>query len=93
MRGEYKVPGGKLVAVDVEAEDGRITSAAVSGDFFLEPDEALEDIDGAIVGLSATSSSDQIAQAITQVAGTVQDVNEMARNLNQMAEDLTKDQG
>ncbi len=65
MRGEYKVPGGKLVAVDVEAEDGRITSAAVSGDFFLEPDEALEDIDGAIVGLSATSSSDQIAQAIT----------------------------
>ncbi len=65
MRGEYKVPGGKLVAVDVEAEAGRITKAAVSGDFFLEPDEALEDIDGAIVGLSATSSSDQIAQAIT----------------------------
>ena len=65
MRGEYKVPGGKLVAVDVEAEDGRIASAAVSGDFFLEPDEALDDINGAIIGLSATSSADQIAHAIT----------------------------
>lgn len=65
MRGEYKVPGGKLVAVDIEAEDGRITFATVSGDFFLEPDEALEDIGGAIVGLSSTSTSEQIAQAIT----------------------------
>ena len=35
MRGEYKVPGGKLVAVDVEVSDGRIAMAAVSGDFFL----------------------------------------------------------
>lgn len=69
MRGEYKVPGGKLVAVDVEAEAGRITKAAVSGDFFLEPDEALEDIDGAIVGLASTSSSDQIAQAISGALG------------------------
>jgi len=39
MRGEYKVPGGKLVAVDLEVADGRIAKAAVSGDFFLEPDD------------------------------------------------------
>ena len=32
MRGEYKVPGGKLVAVDVETADGRIATAAISGD-------------------------------------------------------------
>ena len=50
MRGEYKVPGGKLVAVDVEVADGGISSAAVSGDFFLEPDDALEAIDAALVG-------------------------------------------
>ena len=41
MRGEYKVTGGKLVAVDVEVTDGAISDAAVSGDFFIEPDEAL----------------------------------------------------
>jgi lipoate-protein ligase A len=69
MRGEYKVPGGKLVAVDVDVEDGRIVHAAVSGDFFLEPDEALADINGAIVGLAASASSAQIAHAITGALG------------------------
>ncbi len=64
MRGEYKVPGGKLVAVDVEVSDGRIAMAAVSGDFFLEPDEALDDLNGALVGLSATASADQLTQAL-----------------------------
>ena len=64
MRGEYKVPGGKLVAVDVEVSDGRIATAAVSGDFFLEPDEALDDLNGALVGLSATASADQVTQAL-----------------------------
>ena len=48
MRGEYKVPGGKLVAVDVEVADGVIKRAFVNGDFFLEPDEALEDLNAAL---------------------------------------------
>ena len=69
MRGEYKVPGGKLVAVDVEVTDGRLASAAVSGDFFLDPDEALDDINAALVGMSATASADQFAQAIDAALG------------------------
>ena len=64
MRGELKVPGGKLVAVDVEARDGTITTAHVSGDFFLEPDSALEVIDGAIRGLPASASVSEIAESI-----------------------------
>ena len=64
MRGEYKVPGGKLVAVDVESDDGQITEAAVSGDFFLEPDEALDDINGALLGMPDTSSVADLAAAI-----------------------------
>lgn len=64
MRGEYKVPGGKLVAVDVEADDDTISWAAVSGDFFLEPDDALEDINEALTGLPATSSVAEMAEAI-----------------------------
>ena len=31
MRGEYKVPGGKLVAVDLEVRDGRLAEVSVSG--------------------------------------------------------------
>ena len=67
MRGEYKVPGGKLVAVDVEEADGRLSRVAVSGDFFLEPDSALEDIDSALVGMDATSSVAQLTQVIESV--------------------------
>lgn len=66
MRGEYKVPSGKLVAVDVETADGRISEAFVSGDFFLEPDEALEDINGALTGLPHDATVEDIAGAISQ---------------------------
>ncbi len=50
MRGEYKVPDGKLVAADVEVSDHTFDSVHISGDFFLEPDDALERIDRALVG-------------------------------------------
>lgn len=65
MRGEYKVRGGKLVAVDVDVVKGRLANAHVSGDFFLEPDSALEDIDAAINGMPADSSAAALAGAIT----------------------------
>ena len=64
MRGEYKVPGGKLVAAEVEVDDDHISRVFVQGDFFLEPDEALEDINAALVGLPVTTNADQLGQAI-----------------------------
>src|SRR5690606_11739303 len=67
MRGEYKVPGGKLVAVDIEIAEGQISHAAVSGDFFLEPDDALEAIDGALLGMPEAASVAQLAQVIESV--------------------------
>lgn len=71
MRGEYKVPGGKLVAVDVDIEDGRIAQAFVSGDFFLEPDTAIESINAALVGLAEDTSVADIAAAISTVTPDV----------------------
>jgi lipoate-protein ligase A len=64
MRGEYKVPGGKLVAVDVEEVDGRLASVSVSGDFFLEPDEALDDINAALTGLPVDAGVERLATAV-----------------------------
>jgi lipoate-protein ligase A len=69
MRGEYKVPGGKLVAVDVESEGDRLSRVSVSGDFFLEPDTALEDIDAALLGMPVTSSVAQLAEVVARAAG------------------------
>lgn len=66
MRGEYKVPGGKLVAVDLAEREGRLADVSVSGDFFLEPDSALESIDAAITGLPVTASAGDVAEAIEQ---------------------------
>jgi lipoate-protein ligase A len=50
VHAEYKVPSGTLVAVDVEVADGVLTEVQVSGDFFLEPEDALGWIAGALVG-------------------------------------------
>lgn len=66
MHGEYKVPGGKLVVVDFEVNDGRIEQFRLSGDFFLEPDSALGQIDAAIEGQLAQQTIDDFARAISQ---------------------------
>jgi len=64
MHGEYKVPGGKLVVADVEVEHGRLTRVQISGDFFLEPPEALEAIDRGLAGLPADASETELADAV-----------------------------
>lgn len=64
MHGEYKVPGGKLVVVDLDAVDGVISDFHLSGDFFLEPDTALEAIDAAVTGLAVDSDAGAITRAV-----------------------------
>jgi lipoate-protein ligase A len=64
MHGAFKVRGGKLVSVDVESDGNVITSAHVFGDFFLEPDDALEDIDAALLGHSVDAPASVLTAAI-----------------------------
>lgn len=64
MHGEYKVPGGKLVVVDLEERDGVLRDVRVAGDFFLEPDEALFDINRALEGASADLSAQELATRV-----------------------------
>jgi lipoate-protein ligase A len=65
MHGQYKMPGGKLVRVDVDVVDGELRDVVVSGDFFLYPDDALEQITGALVGLPSDSTEPEIAGAVS----------------------------
>ncbi|WP_053205177.1 lipoate--protein ligase family protein [Jiangella muralis] len=67
MHGEFKVPGGKLVVVDLDVLDGVIRHARVSGDFFLEPDDALERIDAALVGAPVSLSAAELAARVDGV--------------------------
>lgn len=66
MHGEFKVPGGKLVVVDLEVENGLIADFRLAGDFFLEPDSALEAINAAVNGLPENSEARVIAAAVQQ---------------------------
>ena len=69
MHGEYKVPGGKLVVADLDVLDGRVHDVQISGDFFLEPDTALAQINTALDGLASTFSREQITAAIDAALG------------------------
>jgi len=62
--GEYKVPGGKLVVADLTVRDGRLADLVLSGDFFLEPDEALDRIAQALTGLTADATLSTLVQAV-----------------------------
>lgn len=69
MHGEYKMPGGKLVVADLQVVAGQLASVQISGDFFLEPDRALEQINVALTGLAASSSREDCARAIRSALG------------------------
>ncbi|GAA3634742.1 biotin/lipoate A/B protein ligase family protein [Kineosporia mesophila] len=62
--GEYKVPGGKLVVADLTVREGRLSNVVLSGDFFLEPDEALGRFSQALEGLPADATLATLEQAV-----------------------------
>lgn len=68
MHGEYKVPGGKLVVVDLERERDRLRNVQISGDFFLYPDDALDaltaSLEGAPAGQDEAVYRDLVAAAV-----------------------------
>lgn len=72
MHGEFKVPRGKLVVVDLDIDAGRLAGVQLSGDFFLYPEEALPAMGGALegapAGLPAHEYALRVAEAIP--AGT-----------------------
>ena len=46
MRAEMKIPGGKLIAAEVDVRDGIIEEIHFYGDFFLHPEEKIEELEG-----------------------------------------------
>ncbi|VXB35943.1 biotin/lipoate A/B protein ligase family protein [Citricoccus sp. K5] len=67
--GEYKVTGGKLVIADLTVSDGAVATASINGDFFLEPDEALQDINRSLRGLDLNAPHGTIAETVRAAVG------------------------
>jgi len=49
-RAEYKVEGGKLIRINLTIENGKIEHIKITGDFFLHPEDVIEDIERALRG-------------------------------------------
>ena len=64
MHGEYKMPGGKLIVIDLAVREGCLHGVCLSGDFFLEPDTALGAIDAALNGQPVTAGDATLAAEI-----------------------------
>lgn len=46
----YKVPDGKLLKVFAKIEDGKFSKLAITGDFFLHPEESVEELELQLLG-------------------------------------------
>ena len=46
----YKVPDGKLLKVFLEKEEERIQTITITGDFFMYPEEKIEELERMLVG-------------------------------------------
>jgi lipoate-protein ligase A len=64
MHGEFKMPGGKLIVIDLALREGCLADVQLSGDFFLEPDAALDAINAALEGQSADADEHMLAAAV-----------------------------
>lgn len=72
MHGEYKVPEGKLVVIDLEIVEGRLCRVELSGDFFLLPEDAIWRLTEAVEGAPAELSEEELAGRVRQAAQGVE---------------------
>jgi len=49
-KAQYKVEGGKLIKVQLEIKANKIKKVKITGDFFLHPEELIEELEKAIEG-------------------------------------------
>ncbi|MEM2454465.1 MAG: lipoate protein ligase C-terminal domain-containing protein [Candidatus Bathyarchaeia archaeon] len=50
MRAEYKAEGGKLIKVQLGRKDDQITFIRITGDFFMHPEELIEELEKSLIG-------------------------------------------
>ncbi len=61
MKAEYKVPGGKLLACEVDYDE-KISDIKLSGDFFMHPEPAIIDLEKQLMG----KTTDELESTITE---------------------------
>ena len=81
----YKIPGGKLLRVSVDIEDGIIKSIKITGDFFLYPEESIEVLEKSLQGATLESAEEILnskveEMGIKMIGVSVKDIVEAIRS-------------
>ncbi|HOX33607.1 MAG TPA: hypothetical protein PLB91_14850 [Spirochaetales bacterium] len=58
VRMDRKPAGGKLLRIELEAEEGRVLRARVRGDFFAHPEELFEAAEAELAGTELARASE-----------------------------------
>jgi lipoate-protein ligase A len=64
MRHEEKIPGGKMLAVEVDISGRTIAKVKITGDFFLHPEDAILEVEKALTGIRADLTEEEITAII-----------------------------
>ncbi len=69
----YKVPGGKLVKIKLQASADRIGVVKILGDFFLHPEETILRIEESLIGIGAQERviEERISQTLKEFDATL----------------------
>ncbi|MCS7098416.1 MAG: hypothetical protein NZ922_05530 [Candidatus Methanomethyliaceae archaeon] len=64
--GIKKVEGGKLVKVKILEEEGIIKEIRIAGDFFVHPEEAIEELEEFLKGIPLNKVRDRIREFMNE---------------------------
>lgn len=62
-----KEKGGKLVQVRVEVDEDKVLKVRITGDFFLHPEEVLEEMEESFVGMGVFEEEEMILESVKKV--------------------------
>jgi lipoate-protein ligase A len=69
VRCEEKIPGGKLIAIEVWASGNVVARAKITGDFFLHPEEKISEAELSLAGIPLSSGEGEVAARIRSALG------------------------
>jgi lipoate-protein ligase A len=59
-----KIPGGKMVCLELRVIEGAIADITISGDFFLHPEEAIASLERRLNGLDSSTPETKLKDEI-----------------------------
>lgn len=86
FRASKKVTGGKLVRVEIDFADNKISYVKITGDFFLHPEERLTHLEKSLVGMPFDASVSLFEHTLIQCVQESGDTTMYGVSLRDIAE-------